>query len=166
MQLHTDRLSLPLLATAQAQKEITHNEALVLLDALVQPTVVAVAPAAVPAAPVAGQAWIVGTGATGVWAGQDGALAIFTAGGWRFAALPEGAQVWSIADSLTFRRVGLDWQRGIVSATSVSVGGQQVVGARGTAIANPAGGSVIDVEGRTAIVAVLDRLRTHGLIAT
>jgi len=33
----TPRLALPLLAVAQAQKEVTHNEALALLDLLVQP---------------------------------------------------------------------------------------------------------------------------------
>ena len=48
MTLQTDRFALPLLATAQAQKEMTHNEALALLDAVVQPVVVAVAPASVP----------------------------------------------------------------------------------------------------------------------
>ena len=37
----TDRLRLPRLAAAQAQKEMTHNEALTLLDAAVQATVVA-----------------------------------------------------------------------------------------------------------------------------
>ncbi|WP_312846581.1 hypothetical protein [Sphingopyxis sp. PET50] len=35
----TARLALPLLAMAQAQKEVTHNEALTLLDLLVQPVV-------------------------------------------------------------------------------------------------------------------------------
>ena len=54
MTLQTDRLSLPLLAVAQAQKEATHNEALVLIDALVQPVVVSVAPASVPLASTAG----------------------------------------------------------------------------------------------------------------
>ena len=39
--LVTPRCALPLLATAQAQKEVTHNEALVLLDALIHAAVVA-----------------------------------------------------------------------------------------------------------------------------
>ena len=108
MQLRTERLALPLLATAQAQKEMTHNEALVLLDALVQPTVVSVAPVAVPTTPIAGQAWVVGTAPTDTWAGHAGDLAIFTAGGWRFVAAHEGMQVWSIADSVSFRRAGLN----------------------------------------------------------
>lgn len=35
----TDRLRLPLLTAGQAQKEVTHNEALLLLDLLVQASV-------------------------------------------------------------------------------------------------------------------------------
>ena len=38
----TSRLGLPTLAAAQAQKEMTHNEALTLLDVAVQPVVAAV----------------------------------------------------------------------------------------------------------------------------
>lgn len=41
----------------------------------------------------------------------------------------------------------------------------QVVGARRGAISDPAGGAVVDSEGRTAIIAILSALRQHGLIA-
>ncbi len=37
---HTNHLSLPLIAAAQAQKHVTHNEALLALDSLVQIAVV------------------------------------------------------------------------------------------------------------------------------
>lgn len=46
------------------------------------------------------------------------------------------------------------------------VNGVQVVSAQGAAIANAAGGGVIDVEARAAINALLARVRAHGLIAT
>ena len=36
---HTARLSLPFIMPSQAQKHITHNEAIQVLDALVQPVV-------------------------------------------------------------------------------------------------------------------------------
>lgn len=165
MQPETDRLQLPLLVTAQAQKEMTHNEALAMLDALVQPVVVSVAPTAVPVAPTAGQAWIVGAGAAGAWTGHDGAIAIFGSGGWRFCAAREGMSVWSVADGLVFRRVGSGWVGGAVTATSVSIGGQQVVGSRGAAIADLLGGTNVDAEARAVLAAVLERMRTHGLIA-
>ena len=137
MQPETDRLQLPLLVTAQAQKEMTHNEALAMLDALVQPVVVSVPLTDVPVAPTAGQVWNVGADAAGAWTGHDGAIAIFGTGGWRFGAASEGMSVWSVADGLAFRRVGLSWIGGAETATSLSIGGQQVVGPRGSAIADP-----------------------------
>jgi Protein of unknown function (DUF2793) len=82
----TDRLSLPLLVAGQAQKEVTHNEALTLIDFLAQPVVVAVAPVSVPAAPTLGQSWIVGAAPTGAWAGKAAHIASWTSGGWRFCA--------------------------------------------------------------------------------
>lgn len=44
--------------------------------------------------------------------------------------------------------------------------GTKVVGAQGAAVADASGGAVIDAEARTALNALLARLRTHGLIAT
>src|SRR3546814_15958049 len=82
----TPRFSLPLLAVAQAQKEVTHNEALTLLDALVHAAIEAGPLATPPANPALGQCWIVDAAATGVWSGAENAIAIWTAGGWRFAA--------------------------------------------------------------------------------
>lgn len=61
----TDRLALPLLAAGQAQKEITHNEALGQLDMLVQLIVVSADLSAPPASPAEGQCWIVASGGSG-----------------------------------------------------------------------------------------------------
>jgi hypothetical protein len=161
----SDRLKLPLLNVAQAQKEMTHNEALALLDIAVQPVVQSIAPASVPATPVAGQCWIVGPTPAGDWLGQGGALAAWTAGGWRFVAPFEGMTVWSIADALVARRAGAAWVVGQMTANKIIVGGQQVVGSRAGAIAAVSGGTVIDVQARAAVAAIVAALTTHGLIA-
>jgi hypothetical protein len=160
----TERLKLPYLAVAQAQKEITHNEALALLDVAVQPVVQSVAPPAVPASPIAGQCWIVGLAPTGEWAGQPGTLAAWTAGGWRFVAPFEGMTVWSIADGMGARRSGSAWVVGQVTAAKLLVAGQQVVGARRPAVAAPTGGVIVDLQARAAVVAMLETLASHGLI--
>jgi Protein of unknown function (DUF2793) len=162
----TPRFALPLLASGQSQKEVTHNEALILADALLAAVVQAVAPPSVPSVSQPGQAWIVGPSPTGLWTGQAGKLAIWTAGGWRFATAPEGMTIWSIADGLPVRRLQSGWQIGHVDASQLRIGGSQVVGARLSGIANPAGGSTIDSEARTAIDSILARLRAHGLIST
>jgi len=84
------RLALPLLAAAQAQKHVTHNEALALLDLLVQLTVEAFDAAEPPALPQEGAVWALGPAPTGAWAGQGGMLAARVGGVWRFLAPGEG----------------------------------------------------------------------------
>lgn len=162
----TPRFALPLLAAGQAAKEITHNEALALLDLLVQPAVQAAGLNRPPDDPVAGQCWIVGPAPTDAWRGHAGALAGWTAGGWRFAAPREGCVAWCISSTTPIAyRNGL-WREGDVVGARLVIAGDRVVGPRRAAIADPAGGGTVDGEARAAVAAVLDALRQHGLIAT
>lgn len=162
----TPRFGLPLLAAGQAQKEIDHNEALTMLEALVQPVVQTLGDNAPPASPVAGQSWIVGTAPTGAWAGQAGAVAVWTAGGWRFVAPREGLWLWVAGLGLWARRTATTWLAGALPASSLVVNGVQVVGARGAAVADPTGGTAPDANARAAISQILAALRAHGLIAS
>ncbi len=52
-----------------------------------------------------------------------------------------------------------------VLGSGLVVAGDQVVGARAGAIADPAGGMVIDLMCRAAVIQMLNALRGHGLIA-
>ena len=61
----TPNLALPFIAQGQAQKEVTHNEALLRLDALVQIAVRSRSLAAPPGSPADGERWSVAAGATG-----------------------------------------------------------------------------------------------------
>ena len=63
-----------------------------------------------------------------------------------------------------FRNGG--WEFGSVRGTALLIGDQQVVGARADAIASPSGGTVVDVEARDAVDAILIALRQHGLIGS
>ena len=80
----THRLGLPLLDAAQAQKHVTHNEALTSLDALVQLSVSSRNVVTPPASPTEGARVLVGTGASGIFSDHVGALAAFDNGGWAF----------------------------------------------------------------------------------
>ena len=62
-------LLLPYLLAAQAQKHVTHNEALRLLDGLVQLAVLDRHLTAPPASPADGDRYIVASGAVGAWSG-------------------------------------------------------------------------------------------------
>jgi hypothetical protein len=141
----TPRFALPLLAVAQAQKEVTHNEALTLLDALIHAAVEAGPLAAPPASPVDGQCWIVGAAPTGAWTGQGNAIAIRTEGGWRFAPPREGMRATRLTDGAQLRFGGGVWA------------------APGT-IAAPSGGSTIDAQARSVLSTLILHLAAQGLL--
>ena len=90
----TPLLGLPILEAAQAQKHVTHNEALLLLDAAIHLSVVSRVIATPPVGPLDGVRYLVPTGATGAWAVQAGKLAIGQAGVWVFATPRKGWRVW------------------------------------------------------------------------
>ncbi|WP_261614774.1 DUF2793 domain-containing protein [Microbaculum marinisediminis] len=79
----TARLRLPEIAAAQAQKHVTHNEALVALDTLVQLSVLDKDLSAPPGSPAEGDCYIVAAGATGAWTGWEDRIARYEDGAWR-----------------------------------------------------------------------------------
>ena len=162
----TTRIKLPLLAAGQAQKEVWHNEALLLIDRLVGGVVEGAASAAPPTTPSPDGLYAIASGATGAWTGQDGMLAAFSASGWRFIAPVEGMRLIERASGQEWRRAGTVWETGRVQAHEIFVDGVKVVGARVTPIAAPSGGGTIDVEARAALNSALAALRAHGLIGT
>jgi Protein of unknown function (DUF2793) len=162
----TPRIKFPYLSSGQAQKEVTHNEALLIADMLVQPVVEALGQTSVPPSPQLGQCWVVGAGAGGDWTGKVSALACWTDGGWRFFVPFEGMAVWSIADSMQAQWHGGGWIKGGMNALTYAVEGQVVVRGQRPAIATPTGGATTDNEARIAVNAILAALRGHGLIAT
>lgn len=141
----TSRFALPLLAVAQAQKEVTHNEALIWLDALIHAAVEAGPLAVPPSDPASGQCWIVGALPTGGWTDQENALALWTTGGWRFMLPREGMSVTRLTD-----RAQLRFEAGAWIAPGV--------------IEAPAGGSTIDSEARSAISTLILHLVAQGLL--
>ncbi|PXA99782.1 hypothetical protein DMC47_01595 [Nostoc sp. 3335mG] len=105
----TPRLALPQIVGGQALKHITHNEALFRLDALVQATVEASGVTAPPGAPVAGEAWIVPSGATGAWAGHASEIVAWQNGGWTFYDPAVGWQVFDRASGVLRIFSGTAW---------------------------------------------------------
>jgi hypothetical protein len=82
----TTNLALPLIEGAQAQKHVTHNEALRILDTLVQLAVLDRDLNAPPAAPSAGQRWIVkaSPAPTGAWVNHGNQIAAWQDAAWQF----------------------------------------------------------------------------------
>lgn len=105
----TARLALPLLAAAQAQKHVVHNESLLILDALVQLSAAEerIAP---PAAPAEGGRWLVGVDAVDAFSGHDGAIALRLDGAWRFLAPKAGWLCWIEASRRLLVHDGASWR--------------------------------------------------------
>jgi hypothetical protein len=98
----TYQFKLSYLQAAQAQKHVTVNEALAKLDALAKLRVVS-RKDDIPASPIDGQAYIVPTGASGIWLGQDHKIALFLNGGWEFVDAHNGWTAWAIDEAVELR---------------------------------------------------------------
>ena len=106
----TNLLALPYMAAAQAQKHVTHNEALRLLDALVQLSVKSATVAAAPTSPAEGDRYLVPSGGGGAFAGQAGKLAVWQDAAWSFLS-PNPGWLAYILDVSTLRYFdGAAWQ--------------------------------------------------------
>ena len=136
-----------------------------LIDIVAAAAVESVGSNAPPASPVDGQCFVVGSAPTGAWAGHAKAIAGYAPGGWRFVDAVAGMTALDKASGQTAAYDGTAWSIGAIKGASLKLGASQVVGPRLAAVANPSGGTVIDIEARAAIVLILDRMRTHGLIA-
>jgi hypothetical protein len=107
------RLQLPLLLPNQAQKHVTHNEALRRLDALVQLAVADRDLTAPPASPEEGACWLVGAGASGDWAGHDDEIAAWQDGAWAFIAPATGWRVYVADEALLCVWSGAGWTEAV-----------------------------------------------------
>lgn len=114
-------LHLPYIAANQAQKHVTHNEAIRLLDALVQMAVISRTLTAPPASPADGDRYIVAAGATGAWATWDLNIAYYVDGAWMKLLPQPGWLAWIAAEAAHVRWDGAAWG-GLTSGGSIAWG--------------------------------------------
>ena len=123
-------LGLPYLEAAQAQKHVTHNEALRRLDVLVQAVVVDRTLTVPPATPGEGDSYIPAAGAAGAWTGQALKIASWQDGAWAFYTPQEGWRAWSAAENALLAFDGADW---IVAGGAALLNPVALVGVNATA---------------------------------
>jgi hypothetical protein len=99
----TPDLGIPFISGQQAQPEVTHNEALSMVQAVLN-GVVSVGLNTPPGGPTEGDSYVIGTSPTGAWAGRANAIALFIQTEWRF--LPDRDNAGSII-SMGSRQEGL-----------------------------------------------------------
>ena len=106
----TPNLKMPYILPSQAQKHVTHNEALRLLDAVVHLSVKSRNRAEAPETPASGDRYLVAAAAAGVWAGKGGAIASFIDGGWLFVMPAIGWQAYVEDEALLLVFDGTIWK--------------------------------------------------------
>lgn len=105
----TTNLLLPYILAAQAQKHVTHNEALRLLDGLVQLSVRGAARTAPPGSPADGDRYIVAAGGAGDWAGWDMNVALWADGAWLRLPPRTGWRAWVEDEGVLLVYDGTGW---------------------------------------------------------
>jgi hypothetical protein len=105
---NTANLSLPYVMPSEAQKHVTHNEALRALDAVVQLAVLSRGLASPPTEPAEGDRHIVAAGATGMWEGAQGKVAAWQDGAWAFPDPKPGWLCFVIEENVLLLWTGAD----------------------------------------------------------
>jgi len=116
----TPNLALPLLIQNQSGKELTHNEALAIVDALLNNGIVDKDLTAPPSSPSNGQAYIVGTSATGLWSGKDGQITFYN-NGWEFITPREGLTFWINDEDCLYTYNGTAWNKSNSESQNLSL---------------------------------------------
>ena len=135
----TPNLKLPYILPSQAQKHVTHKEALRLLDAVVHLSVRSRTRTDAPEIPAGGDRYLVAAPASGNWTGKEGTIACFIDGGWLFVTPAIGWQAYvedeaqllvfdgalwkgvsSVPDSLSLTMLGVQATADAVNRLAVS----------------------------------------------
>lgn len=113
---YTPNLSLPLLVQNQSGKEVTHNEALVIIDTLLNNGIVNSDQNTPPVAPSTGDTYIVGLTPTNDFITHENELAFYN-NGWRFLTPNEGLTIWNNSEDKLYTYNGSSW----IASSSSSV---------------------------------------------
>lgn len=122
-------LKLPYLMPSQAQKHVTHNEALAVLDEIVHLCVIDRDLTSPPAEPAEGDRHIVAPGGSGAWAGQDGRIAARRDGHWMIHTPQIGWLAWVADEARLLAWTGAGW----AALPAAEIGSVPMVGVNATA---------------------------------
>jgi hypothetical protein len=104
------KLGVPLIEASQAQKHATHNEGVLMLEALLSAVVLASDLTIPPASPEEGDLYIVPAGASGLWQGEAGRLALFLGGAWSFTDAAAGFEAFDATSGNRLQFLGGMWR--------------------------------------------------------
>ena len=104
----TTHLNIALVEQAQAQKEVTVNQALTRIDALLNTGAKSRTTNTPPVSPVSGDLYIIGSSPTGAWLSQAGNLAYYDQV-WKFIVPNTGVTLWVNDENLIYTYSSAAW---------------------------------------------------------
>jgi hypothetical protein len=104
--VNTPNLQAPYIEAGQAQKHVTHNESLRIIDNVLYIVVPNLNTNTPPASPAEGTRHIVGSAPTGLFVGQAGKLAAFSDSAWHFHTIRIGWTVFNTSDQKLYIWIG------------------------------------------------------------
>lgn len=116
----TTNLAMSLVQQNQAQKEVTVNEALTLLDAILNRGAVSLGDETPPGSPGNGDVYVLGASPTGDWATHGTDIAWYQ-GTWRFIAPNEGMTLWVNDENKYYHWDGSAWDDALDGISHVGV---------------------------------------------
>ena len=120
------QLGLTHLIEGQSSAEVTFNEALNAIDAVIRLSVIDRDLATPPGSPTEGDRYLVAASGTGDWSGEDGNVAVYLSG-WTFLTPQEGWMMWVVDEALELFYDGSSWLGQVQvdeAVTSYAGGGQ------------------------------------------
>ncbi len=118
---NTTNLNIALIAQNQAQKEITANEAISIIDAILNRGAIHRGTNTPPGSPIAGDLYIIGASPTGIWASKANNITYYNTT-WKFISPNEGMKIWVNDEDTIYIWNGLSWQRQIEAVISSNSG--------------------------------------------
>ena len=117
----TAKLSLPEIAHYQASKEVTHNEALWMLDFFGAKAIKDRDLSTPPANPSTGDAYLIKATGTGEWENHDGEIAHYWGEAWQFYEVFEGLTIWLEDENLYISYDGSTWHEQAFGVDNVTL---------------------------------------------
>lgn len=105
----TSNLGLPFIEAAQAQKHVTHNEALRHLDVRVQARINNRTTTSPPSSPAPSDAYLVAATASGDWTGKENQIAAYQDNAWAYYPVGKGHIVWVEDEDILTVWTGTQW---------------------------------------------------------
>lgn len=152
----TPHLALPIVAAAQAQKHVTVNEGLAILDRIAHLAVIDRDLATPPGSPSEGDRYLIGASATGDWAGHEDEIATWDGGAWLFDTPKAGWRAWIVDEGVDLIHDGTSWKFALALSANGATTGFQILEEE-LSVSGASVDSTTDIPDRAIVFAVTTR---------